>query len=100
MQKNNSLDTAPSNSHSNINESIQSELRDVLVSLTAYASKEANDLIENLSQTMPKEAVKFIKRNWKPLALSIAVAATAGVSTYLLIQKLASKNGNKSSFFH
>ena len=65
----------------------QDEINAIMISVSSLVSNEVSDLMRNLTKQMPKVTAQFLKKNWKPVAISAAAAAVIGVGTFLLIQK-------------
>jgi hypothetical protein len=59
----------------------------VLESLSSLVSKEVDGLMESVSKTLPKATAAFLKKNWRPVAISSSAAALVNVGTYLLISR-------------
>ena len=65
----------------------QDEINAIMTSVSNLVSNEVSDLMRNLSKQMPKVTTQFLKKNWKPVAVSAAAAAVIGVGTFILNQK-------------
>ena len=71
------------------------DITQLIQSIAAYASKKTKLWMKSFSKAMPETTTETMRKNWKPIVISTALVAIAGVSAYFLIQKLSSSGDRK-----
>ena len=78
----------------------QEDVGSILLSASDLVSKELGSLLEDFSKSVPKATAQFLRKNWKPTALSATAGVAVGVGTYFLIHKFFMNGNRKGSFLH